>query len=162
MAPLTTHRQASSSTQARKVPGVVAITNGFVTRLGRLGVPLGPNTLITVRGRKSGVPRTTPVAIVEVAGRRWVQSPFGEVQWTRNLRAAGEATLTTGRRTERVTANPLSRDEAAAFYRDILRPYLDRSFFTRTVGRRLGLAALVADPEAAAATHAVFELHRAR
>jgi hypothetical protein len=26
------------------------------------GVPLGPNGLITIRGRKSGLPRTTPVA----------------------------------------------------------------------------------------------------
>lgn len=141
-------------------PRLVMLANGLVTRLGRLGVPLGPNTLLTVRGRKSGVPRTIPVAVVEVAGRRWIQSPFGEVQWTRNLRAAGEATLTTGRRSEQVTATSLSREEATAFYRDILRPYLNRSLFTRTVGRGLGLTALVTDPEAAAATHAVFELHR--
>ncbi len=150
---------APTSIHPRKVPGLVTFTNGIVTRLGRLGLPLGPNTLITVRGRKSGAPRTTPVAIVRVGGRRWVQSPFGEVQWTRNLRAAGEATLSAGRRTERVAATPLSREEAAAFYGDILRPYLDRSFLTRVVGRRLGLTVLVADPEAAAATHAVFELH---
>lgn len=145
--------------QTSKVPGLVTATNGIVSRLGRLGVPLGPNTLLTVRGRKSGKERTTPVAIVKVDDRRWIQSPFGEVQWTRNLQAAGEATLTTGRRTEDVTASRLSREEAVAFYRDILRPYLGRSLFTRLVGRGLGLAELVRDPEAAAATHAVFELH---
>jgi hypothetical protein len=32
----------------------------------RVGVPLGFNGLITVRGRNSGQPRTTPVAIIEV------------------------------------------------------------------------------------------------
>ena len=39
------------------------------------GVPLGPNGLITIRGRKSGLPRTTPLAIIAVAGRRWVWAP---------------------------------------------------------------------------------------
>lgn len=149
------------TTRPGNVPAFVRVTNGLVSRLVRLGVPLGPNTLITVRGRKSGVPHSTPVAIIEVGARRWVQSPFGEVQWTRNLRAAGEATLTDGRRSEDVTATALSREEAAAFYRDVLGPNLNRSFVSRMVGRRLGLLALVADPEAAAATHAVFELHRA-
>jgi deazaflavin-dependent oxidoreductase (nitroreductase family) len=140
---------------------MVTVTNGFVSRLARLGLPLGPNLLLTVRGRKSGTPHTTPVAIIEVAGKRWVQSPFGEVQWTRNLRAAGEATLTKGRRTEHVTATRLTEAEAATFYRDILGPDLSRSLFRRVLGRALGLTALVADPEAAAATHAVFELHPA-
>lgn len=149
-------------TQGRNVPGLVTFTNRFVSRLARLGLPLGPNMLLTVRGRKSGTPHSTPVAIIEVAGKRWVQSPFGEVQWTRNLRAAGEATLTRGRRTERVTATSLSKEEAAAFYRDVLGPNLQRSPASRIIGRALGLTSLVADPEGAAATHAVFELHRAQ
>lgn len=148
------------STQNRNVPGLVTFTNGIVSRLARLGLPLGPNVLLTVRGRKSGTPRSTPVAIIELAGRRWVQSPFGEVQWTRNLEAAGEATLSKGRRSEHVRAIRLSREEAATFYRDILGPNLARSPFSRVTGRALGLTQLVADPEAAAATHAVFELHR--
>ncbi len=161
MAPLTKQAAAPRSIENRNVPGLVTVTNGFVSRLARLGLPLGPNVVLTVRGRKSGIPHSTPVAIVEVAGKRWVQSPFGEVQWTRNLRAAGEATLTKGRRTEQVTATRLSQPEAAIFYRDILGPDLDRSVFTRVAGRVLGLTRLVADPEAAAATHAVFELHPA-
>ena len=150
------------SIQSRKVPRLVTFTNGFVSLLARLGLPLGPNMLLTVRGRKSGTPHTTPVAIIQVARRRWVQSPFGEVQWTRNLRAAGEATLTKGRRSEHVTATRLSEEEAAAFYQDILGPNLRRSPVSRLLGRALGLNALVADPEGAAATHAVFELHQAR
>jgi len=147
------------STQKGNVPGLVTVTNGFVSRLARLGLPLGPNMLLTVRGRKSGTPHSTPVAIIQVAGRRWVQSPFGEVQWTRNLRAAGEATLTKGRHTEQVAATPLTEEEAAVFYRDFLGPNLRRSPFSRMIGAALGLNKLVEDPEAAAATHAVFELH---
>ena len=59
------------------------------SRLLAAGVPLGFNGLITIRGRTSGLPRTTPVAIIEVAGRRWVWAPWGDVHWVRNLRAAG-------------------------------------------------------------------------
>ena len=33
------------------------------------GVPMGPDVLLTVRGRKSGLPRATPAAICEPAGR---------------------------------------------------------------------------------------------
>lgn len=143
----------------RNVPHLVRLSNGIVSRLARLGLPLGPNLLLTVRGRKTGAPRSTPVAIVRVAGRRWVQSPFGEVQWTRNLTAAGEATLSRGRHSERVTATRLSADEAAGFYRDVLGPDLQRTPLSRLIGRALGLTALIADPEGAAATHAVFELH---
>jgi len=44
------------------------------------GVPMGFNGLITIRGRKSGLPRTTPVAIIEVSGRRWVWAPWGDAR----------------------------------------------------------------------------------
>jgi deazaflavin-dependent oxidoreductase (nitroreductase family) len=156
----TTQAPEPGRARPRKVPRGSSLFNGVVTWLARLGIPLGPNTLLTVRGRNSGVARTTPIAILEIGGRRWVQSPYGEVQWTRNLSAAGEATLSTGRRTERVRAARLSPAEAATFYCEILPPYLNHSPFTRIfVGRGLGLAVLTRDPEGAAATHPVFELH---
>src|SRR5690242_2958080 len=78
------------------------------------GVPLGFNGLITIRGRKSGLPRTTPVAIIAVAGRRWVWAPWGDVQWVRNLRVAGRATITVRRRQEDVRATELDQAEREA------------------------------------------------
>jgi deazaflavin-dependent oxidoreductase (nitroreductase family) len=72
-------------------------------------VPLGFNGLITIRGRTSGEPRTTPIAIIDVSGRRWVWSPWGEVNWVRNLRAAGRATITVRGREEEVRATELDR-----------------------------------------------------
>ncbi len=72
-------------------------------------VPLGFNGLITIRGRMSGLPRTTPVAIIEVSGRRWVWCPWGDVPWLRNLRAAGGASITVRRRQEEVRATELTR-----------------------------------------------------
>lgn len=69
-----------------------------------LGVPMGPDILLTVRGRRSGVSRTTPVAICEHGGRRGLISPFGENNWARNLRAAGRATIQFGGRREEIRA----------------------------------------------------------
>ena len=99
------------------------------------GIPMGPSGLITIRGRKSGRPRTTPVAIIEVSGRRWICTPWGEVQWVRNLRAAGRATITVGRRKEEVCATELDLTQRVGFFRDIYGP-VARSipfWFVRTV-----------------------------
>src|SRR6476469_6863717 len=86
---------------------VFSLFNPIVRFLLAAGVPLGFNGLITIRGRKSGLPRTTPVAIIEVSGRRWVWAPWGDVHWVRNLRAAGRATITVRRRKEEVRATEL-------------------------------------------------------
>jgi deazaflavin-dependent oxidoreductase (nitroreductase family) len=69
--------------------------------------------LLTVRGRKSGQLRTVPIVTIERNGKRYVGSVYGIVDWVRNLRAAGEATLTRGRRSETVNVRELSKGEAA-------------------------------------------------
>jgi deazaflavin-dependent oxidoreductase (nitroreductase family) len=83
-------------------------------------VPLGPNGLVTIRGRRSGQPRTTPVAIIQVSGRRWIWAPWGEVHWVRNLRAAGRATITVRGREEEVRATELDHAQRIGFFRDTL------------------------------------------
>jgi deazaflavin-dependent oxidoreductase (nitroreductase family) len=115
-----------------RVPLFVRAANALMTPLLRRGLRMATNVLLTVPGRKSGVPRTTPVTIIELDGGRYVQSPFGEVDWVRNLRAAGTATLTRGRRSETVSAIELSAEEAAPILRHaltiapaVLRPYFD-------------------------------------
>jgi deazaflavin-dependent oxidoreductase (nitroreductase family) len=141
-----------------RVPALVGTFNSIVKRLARLGVPLGPNALLTVRGRKSGQAHTTPVAVIAVGGRRWVQSPYGNVNWVRNLRVAREATLTTGKREEPVQAVPLSPDEAVTFFGEILGPYLRKSALSTFIARKLGLGDAIDDPAGAAGSHPVFEL----
>ena len=83
---------------------------------------MGFNGLITIRGRTSGQPRTTPVAIIEVSGRQWVWAPWGEVHWVRNLRSAGRATITARGRREEVQASELEPAQRRVFFRDILGP----------------------------------------
>ena len=110
-----------------KAPQFVRVANVLVTTLLRVGVPLvGPGLvignypmyLLTVRGRKSGQPRTIPLAIIKRNGKLYIGSPFGIVDWVRNLRAAGEAILTRGRRAETVNARELTQGEAALVLRE--------------------------------------------
>src|SRR5262245_32792918 len=94
----------TSTLPMRRVPALVTFLNPLIRRLLGSGLPFGPNVLITVRGRTSGLPRTFPVAIIESGGRRYIQSPFGEVNWVRNLRAAGEGVVSKGSNREEVDA----------------------------------------------------------
>jgi deazaflavin-dependent oxidoreductase (nitroreductase family) len=129
-----------------------------------VGIPLGPNALITVRGRKSGLDRTTPVALVEIEGKRWVIGTFGETDWVRNLRAAGEATMTVGRQREKVGAVELSHEAGAGFFRDVLGPYVRNIPFGLgrwMLGSVLGAKDILEDPVAAADHRPVFEIHAA-
>ena len=120
-----------------RVPAYVTFFAPILKSLVAAGVPLGPNGLITVRGRKTGLPRTTALAIIEVSGRRWVWAPWGEVNWVRNLRAAGRATLTVRRRQEDVTATELDQTQRVAFFRNVLGPAAHRipfgTWFIRVV-----------------------------
>jgi deazaflavin-dependent oxidoreductase (nitroreductase family) len=108
--------------KTNQAPRYVRVANVLTTTLLRVGLPLvGPGLvignypmyLLTVRGRKSGQPRTVPIAIIERHGKRYVGSPYGIVDWVRNLRAAGEAILTRKRRSETVHARELPSGEAA-------------------------------------------------
>jgi deazaflavin-dependent oxidoreductase (nitroreductase family) len=111
--------------------------------------------LLTVRGRKSGQPRTVPLVILERNGRRYLASPYGIVNWVRNLRAAGEATLTRGRRSETVTAKELPTDEAALVLREDVRA---GNPFARYFG--VTASSPLEEFERAAASHPLFVLER--
>jgi deazaflavin-dependent oxidoreductase (nitroreductase family) len=125
------------------------------------GVPLGPNRLVTIRGRKSGLPRTTPLAVIEAGGRRWVWAPWGEVQWVRNLRAAGHATIAVRRRTEEVSATELDPAQRVGYFRDILDP-LARSIPFGVWFIRIVDGVDLDDAVKAAEGRAVFELRSLR
>ena len=151
---------------AAGVPGApprwaFSLFNPIVKSLLAAGVPLGPNGLMTVRGRTSGRPRTTPLAIIETSGRRWVWSPWGEVQWVRNLRAAGRATITVRRRKEEVRATELDSTQRVGFFRDVLGPLARGvpfgAWFIRTVD-----GVDIDRPVEAAEGRRVFELHPLR
>ena len=78
------------------------ILNLLTTVWVRLGLPPRKYHLLTVRRRKSGRFYSTPVAVVEDKGRRWLVAPFGEREWVKNARAAGQVVLRRGRHSEDV------------------------------------------------------------
>ena len=137
-----------------RVNAFVRISNAMTTFLLRMGVKMGTMTLLIVRGRTSGQPRTTPVTLVELDGDRLLIAPFGTVNWVRNLRAAGEATLTRGRLSERVSAVELSIQEAAPILKKSLAdaPSFVTNYFDVTLDSPL------ADFEREAPRHPVFRL----
>jgi deazaflavin-dependent oxidoreductase (nitroreductase family) len=132
----------------------IQVGNALVSSLLRGGVKLSTMTLLTVPGRKSGLPRMTPVSVIELDGGRYVMSPYGEVDWVRNVRAAGTATLSRGRHTERVTAIELTPEEAAPILRHALTiaPAFIRSYFDVTAASPIETIVLEAP------RHPVFEL----
>jgi deazaflavin-dependent oxidoreductase (nitroreductase family) len=107
------------------------VNNGLFRALITVGISPGGAALITVRGRRSGQPHTIPVNPIERDGQLWLVAPYGAVGWVRNLRAAGEVTLTRGRRAEHLHATEVGPQEAAPVLRDylkkirVVRPYFD-------------------------------------
>ena len=145
-----------------KAPRYVRVANVITTALLRAGFKLvGPGMvfgnypmyLLTVRGRKSGLPRTVPVAIIRRNGKRYVGSPFGIVDWVRNLRAAEEATLTRGRRSETVNAIELPKGEAALVLREDVK---DGNPFARNYG--INADSSLEEFEQAVVSHPLFVL----
>ncbi len=146
-----------------QIPTFVRLGNLLTRTLLRAGITIsGPNNvpmyLLTVRGRKSGQPRTTPIVVIEQDGRRYLVTPFGEVDWVRNLRAAGEATLTRGRRTESVRAKELPSDEASL----VLQRSVERGRIPSFLAKYFEVTAQSSREEfaVAAARHPVFLLQR--
>lgn len=45
--------------------------------------------VLTVNGRRSGAPRSTPLTVYESEGRRFVLGGFPAADWIKNIRAAG-------------------------------------------------------------------------
>lgn len=147
-------------TRVAQAPLFVRAGNVMTTALLRAGVKLKgfgryPMYLLTVRGRKSGQPHTVSIAILERDGQRYLGAPFGAVNWVRNLRAAGEATLTRGRRTETVRARELPPEEAALVLREEVR---DGHPFARYLG--VTPDSSLEEFARAAATHPLFVLER--
>jgi deazaflavin-dependent oxidoreductase (nitroreductase family) len=145
---------------AARVPRHISLFSPLLQALLKAGLPVGPNALITIRGRTSGEPRTAGVAIIEVNGRRWIWAPWGDVNWVRNLRASGHATLTRRGRTEEVNATELGPEERVAFFRDILGPFARSIPGGMTFVRFLDQTDLN-DPVGIARDRRVFELHPA-
>ena len=101
-----------------KPPWWLKPTNKVLMTMMRLGIAgeKGP-MMLTVTGRKSGQPRSTPITPMFVDGERYVVGGFPGADWVRNAQANPAATLTQGRRSERVRIVEMPLEDARPLLR---------------------------------------------
>jgi len=91
--------------------------NRVVKTIQKLGIPTGPARVLTVPGRKSGKPRSTPMTPFEHEGALYTVAGYPGADWAANARAAGTGTLSRGRKSRRVKIVELGREEAGPVLR---------------------------------------------
>lgn len=99
----------------------------FLTNLG-----IGISQILTVPGRVSGEPVSVPVTPIDFEGSTYLVGPYGDVNWTKNLRAAGGGTMSKRRKTIEFTATEVTDPDQAgrvlhhyATKIRLTRPYFD-------------------------------------
>lgn len=113
-----------------------SVTRGRYSILDVAGLP---NLVLTVVGRKSGIPRSTPLLCVP-DGERWLiaGSYFGGPDmpvWVHNLRAAGSASITYERASYDVVARELADDDRAAAWQVMLRTWPNFATYEKRTDR---------------------------
>ena len=117
-----------------RVNAQVRFVNKMMTHMIRWNFAPPRTYLMTVRGRKTGKPYSIPVTLVEREGKRWLVSPYGEVNWVKNARAAGEISLFRGKKNELLKIQELGPKESAPILKEyitlegIVRPYFDAQY----------------------------------
>jgi deazaflavin-dependent oxidoreductase (nitroreductase family) len=107
------------------------LVNWVFAGMTRAGVGASYRHILTVRGRRTGRPRSTPVDVIEIGGRRWLVAGYGLSSWALNARASGEVTLRRGRCAQRYTVTEPEAGEAVPVLRRymaqirVTRPYFD-------------------------------------
>jgi deazaflavin-dependent oxidoreductase (nitroreductase family) len=97
------------------------LSNDLVAALTKAGISVKGSRVLSVRGRKSGEWRSTPVNPLSYEGQHYLVSPRGQTQWVRNMRVAGGGELRVGRRVETFTAQELPDEQKPALLREYLR-----------------------------------------
>jgi len=95
------------------------VRDRLMITLQKLGLPVGPIQLLTVPGRKTGQPHTTPVAPVLVNGTYYVTQAYPHASWVKNARAAGHGKLARGRHGQEVDLVEIPEGERAAILREL-------------------------------------------
>jgi deazaflavin-dependent oxidoreductase (nitroreductase family) len=98
-----------------------------------VGLGIGPSymQLLQVRGRKTGRLYSTPVNMLQVAGKPYLVAPRGRTQWVRNAEATGEILLKRGRRQRKYRLRPVpdvEKPEILKLYLDIYKSQVQRYF----------------------------------
>ncbi|MFI7065307.1 deazaflavin-dependent nitroreductase [Kribbella sp. NPDC050124] len=90
----------------------------LIVLLHRAGLAVGPTQLLTVVGRISGRPHTTPIAPVTVDGVPYIVQAYPDANWVKNARAAGHGVLTRGLHRCRVELIEVPKDQRGPILRE--------------------------------------------
>ena len=144
------------------VPSIVPLFNHVIRSFLRIGVPMGPVGLLTVKGRVSGKSCRNPVGVFKRNGRSCLFSTFGNVNWVRNLRAAGQATIRRGFQKTQIFAVELTAEEAAPILKEAVAPFLRNRFAGLILGPHFKVepGAPLSDFVEEARRHPVFEMRQ--
>jgi deazaflavin-dependent oxidoreductase (nitroreductase family) len=99
-------------------PRYLKSMNRVVKALQTLGIPTGPAMVLTVAGRKTGRPRSTPMTPFTYRGDLYTVAGYPGADWAANARAAGAGTLSRGRRSRKVKIVELGVEESRPVLRE--------------------------------------------
>ena len=91
--------------------------NRVLMAVQRLGLGMKDLPVLTVPGRRSGAPRSTPLSVLDLDGERYLLEGFPGADWARNARAAGTGTLSVGKAREHVRLVELDPQDAVPILR---------------------------------------------
>ena len=92
--------------------------NKLMMALQKCGILTGPAMVLTVPGRKSGMPRSTPMTPFTYDGALYTVAGYPGADWAANARAAGCGTLSRGRRSRPVRIVELDAPAAVPVLRE--------------------------------------------
>jgi deazaflavin-dependent oxidoreductase (nitroreductase family) len=157
--PVTNPTGPSTPTEPTPIRPIKQYSKHWADRVGNVifrglaTIGVGPASMLTTTGRRTGQSRSTPVIPVRHGARQWLVSPYGEVPWLLNARASGHVGLRRGRDMHSFTVREVSAVEAGP----ILKQYVAVASATRRYFRA-DRAAPISEFVAEAALHPVLEL----
>ena len=104
------------------------ILNRIVRYWIQLGLPPRKYPILIVKGRVSGRLHSTPVSVVQINEHRWLVAPYGQRNWVKNARVAGQITLSRGGHSEDLTVEEEFDSNLSG---PVLKHYFDQERFTR-------------------------------
>ena len=126
----------------------ITATDKFVQRVSRgrvtiLDIAGLPNLMLTVEGRKSGVPRTTPLLCVPYGNDHLIAgSYFGGPKtpvWVANVRAAQQVTISVQGKTHVAVPREISDDERPAIWAHMVKTWPNFEKYAERTDRKIPL-----------------------
>jgi deazaflavin-dependent oxidoreductase (nitroreductase family) len=121
------HVMSTRAIKKYKVGTSQRLANWYFLQLTTRGWGLRTRFVMTVRGRNTGIARSTPVDVIDLDAHQWLVAPYGTVNWVRNVRASPEITLRRGQS----HATFYAREVDATMSVPVIREYIKNIRITR-------------------------------